>query len=208
MKKVFKILTLIMLIFTIFKISNTFAKYYSEAKTETLSQQVAQWVIKINELDIYSAGGETVEFEVNKFNNFTNANAAPNKIAPASEGYTDIIIDPKGTDVAVKYDIELDLTGVTNLAVSARLEMASGTSTLIRTGENTYSGIITLEDVQAEEKQTIRCYITWSNDETKNEDDTALGTNSATASGVNFHIEADVTLTQYLGEEIVEYVES
>ena len=207
MKKVFKILTLVMLIFTIFKISNTFAKYYSEATSDNLSQGVAQWVIKINELDIYSASGATVEFPVSNFGNFTNSNAVPNKIAPSSEGYADIIIDPAGTDVAIKYDIELDLTGVSNLAVSARLEMASGENTLIKTGENKYSGIISLADAQAGVTKSIRCYITWNNDETKNAEDTLLGTNAATESGVDFHIEANATFTQYLGEAIVEYVE-
>lgn len=204
MKKVLKILTIIMLIITILKIGDTYAKYYTKAQTATLSQDVGQWVIKINEMDIYSENGNSVQFTANNFNNFSNPNAAPDKISPSSTGYMDMVIDPTGTDVAVKYDIELDLTGVSNLAISARLEMTSGENTLIKTGENKYTGIISLADVQDEKTANIRCYVTWDNDETKNDKDTEIGS-QVVASIVSLSL--DVTVTQYLGETITPYVE-
>lgn len=200
MKKVLKILTLIMLIFTILKIGDTYAKYYAQAHTENLSQEIGKWVVKINEMDLYSKTGESVKFQVNNLNNFSNPNAAPDKISPSSTGYVDIVIDPTGTDVAVRYDIELDLTGVSNLAIEARLEMASGTNTLVKTGKNTYSGIISLAEVQAGSKANARCYVTWNNDETKNAEDSAMGLNPQT----DISLSAKVTVTQYLGEEIKE----
>ena len=199
MKKVLKILTLIMLILTILKIGDTYAKYYAKAQTANLSQDVGQWVIKVNEMDIYSETGESVEFITNNFNNFSNPNAVPDKISPSSTGYADIVIDPTGTDVAVRYDIEIDLTGVSSLAIEARLEMVSGTNTLVKTGENTYSGIISLADVQAGNKANVRCYITWTNDENKNTEDTVFGTGEQQ---VDISLSANVTLTQYLGEDL------
>lgn len=202
MKKVFKILTLIMLIFTILKIGDTYAKYYAQAHTATLSQEVGKWVIKVNEMDIYSESGESVEFQVNNLDNFSNPDAAPDKISPSSTGYVDIVIDPTGTDVAVRYDIQLDLTGVPNLAIEARLEMASGANTLVKTGENTYSGTISLAEIQAGNTANIRCYVTWNNDETKNDEDSAIGIGTR----ANVSLSASVTVTQYLGEEISEYV--
>lgn len=202
MKKVFKILTLIMLIFTILKIGDAYAKYYAQAHTENLSQEVGKWVIKVNEMDIYSESGESVQFQVNNLNNFSNPNAAIDKISPSSTGYVDISIDPTGTDVAVRYDIELDLTGVSNLAIEARLEMASGANTLVKTGANTYSGIISLADAQAGNTADIRCYVTWNNDETKNDEDSVIGLGPR----ANISLFANVTVTQYLGEEITEYV--
>ena len=204
MKKVFKILTLIMLIFTILKIGDTYAKYYARAHTATLSQEVGKWIIKVNEMDIYSESGETVEFQVNNLDNFSNPDAAPDKISPSSTGYVDIVIDPTGTDVAVKYDIELNFTRPSNLAMEARLEMASGANTLVRTGENTYSGTISLAEVQAGNTANIRCYISWNNDETKNNEDSIIGLGTR----VNISLSANVTVTQYLGEEITEYVPS
>ena len=202
MKKVLKILTLIMLIITILKISDTYAKYHATAHTDTLSRDVAKWVIKVNELDI-SRTGETVEFPINKFNNFTNANTLGDKISPASEGYADIIIDPTGTDVAVRYDIEIELNGASNLAVSARLAMASGDNTLVKTGENTYTGIISLSEVQEGKTADVRCYITWVNDENKNNEDTEIASSD---DRVKFNVAARATISQYLGEDITPYV--
>ena len=202
MKKVLKILTLVMLIFTIFKIGDTYAKYFAEANSATLTQDIAKWVIKVNNLDIYSETGETVEFPINKFNNFSNSDTVADKISPASEGYADIVIDPTGTDVAGRYDIEIEVTNASSLAVSARLEMASGTNTLVKTGENTYTGTISLADAQAGSTASIRCYLTWSNDETKNEADTA----AMQVENATFKVLATVTVTQYLGETITEYV--
>lgn len=202
MKKVFKILTLIMLIITLLKIGDTYAKYFSKATTSTLSQEVGKWVIKINEMDIYSETGETVEFEVNNLDNFSNVNATPDKISPASTGYVDIEIDPTGTDVAVRYDVEIDLTGVSNLAIEARLEMAFGENTLVRTAENTYTGIISLADVQEGSTTILRCYVVWENDETQNEQDSEVGA----VFGQEINLSAKVTATQYLGETITEYV--
>lgn len=203
MKKVLKILTLVMLIFTILKIGDTYAKYFAEANTETLSQDIAKWVILVNELDI-SENAETLTFPIDKFSNFSNENSVADKISPSSEGYADIVIDPTGTDVAVRYDIELELTGTSDLAIEAGLEMASGENTLVKTGENTYTGIISLADVQAGNKANIKACIKWTNDEEKNGADTEIAT---TGERVKFQVEAKVTVTQYLGEAITEYVE-
>ena len=81
--------------------------------------------------------------------------------------------------------------------------MVSGTNTLVQTGENTYSGIISLADVQAGNKANVRCYVTWANDENKNEEDTAVGTGAELA---DISLSANVAVTQYLGEELTPYV--
>lgn len=194
MKKVLKILTLIMLIFTILKIADTYAKYYASAHTTTLSKEVGQWVIKVNEMDIYSETGETVEFEVDNFGNFSNPHATPDKISPGSEGYADIIIDPTGTDVAVKYEIVLNVSNLPE-GVTVCLEMATGENTLDLTGENKYTGTISLADVQAGNTANIRCYIRWENLEGNNANDTTLGTTL----GQELSVTATVTVRQYLG---------
>jgi len=204
MKKVLKILILVMLIFTILKISDTYAKYLTIATTDQLSQDIADWVIKVNEMDIYSAEGESVELEIDKFSNFTNNYASPDKIAPFSEGYTDIVIDPTGTEVAVRYDMQVEVSGTSGLDIQARLETISEEDVLVKTGENTYTGIISLTDIQEGKKANIRAYILWMNDEAKNEADTALAT---TGQREKLDISLNVTVSQYLGEEITEYAE-
>ena len=204
MKKTLKILTLVMLIITLIKIGETYAKYLATATTETLEQKVGQWVIKVNEMDIFKAEGDSVEFPLTQINNFATSNAATDKIAPGSEGYTEIVIDPTSTEVAVRYDITLELTGVSDLAISARLETANGENTLVKTGENTYTGIIALSDVQSGEKASVRCYLKWedlNNDATNEKDSTAGSTVD-----LNLQLKANVTVLQYLGEEITPYV--
>lgn len=204
MKKVLKILTLIMLIITILKIADTYSKYYTRAHTSSLTKDIGEWVIKVNEMDIYSENGASVELVIDKFNNYTNNYASPDKIAPFSEGYTDIVIDPTGTDVAVRYDMQIEVPETSVLDLEARLEMISDEEVLIKTGENTYTGIINLSDVQQGKKANIRAYILWMNNEEKNEEDTAIAT---TEQRENLEISVNLTVSQYLGEEITEYVE-
>ena len=204
MKKVLKILTLVMLILTIIKIRDTYAKYFASANTANLKHDIADWVIKVNELDIYSEGGESVEFALDNLKNFSNPNAAPDKISPSSTGYDDIIIDPAGTEVAVRYDLELILTGVSDLPVSVRLEMVeSGETPLVQTGEHTHSGILSLADVKEGKTAKIRCYATWENDEANNEIDSMAGLSGTIELGIT----VNVTVSQYLGEELTTYVE-
>lgn len=200
MKKVFKILTLIMLIITILKIGDTYSKYFTRANTDTLSQDVADWVIKINGVDAVTGGD--FEIPIGSFENVTNPYAVTDKISPSSQGYVDFKIDPTGTEVAVRYDIEILLTGdVTEYGIQARLEMTSGEQ-LIRTAENTYSGTISLADVLQGKQTSIRCYIEWPNNELNNEKDSELGS----MLGANLSLDVSLTASQYTGEEIVPYV--
>lgn len=204
MKKVLKILTLIMLTITIINIGNTYSKYYASANTNNLFQDVGSWIIKVNELDIYSENGETVEFTLNEFSNFTNPNTDPNKISPGNKGYTDIVIDPSGTDVAVRYDINLnqnisDLSTVWGINIWLEIQEPSENMRFVQINESSYSGIISLADVQANKIATIRCYIEWENDETLNEEVSALGNQKERYEVVMPLI---MTVSQYLGEEL------
>jgi len=203
MKKVLKILTLIMLILTILKITDTYAKYYTMA-TGTLEQEIGKWVINLNEVDIYSETGETVEFLIEPDSSIiTSSNTAPGKIAPASTWYADITLKSEGTEVAVRYDVEIDLSDYEDVTLEHGVSVVGVAKEIKRTGENTYTGIISLADVQANKLETIRCSIKWKNDESKNEDDTAIGE----VYGQSFEIPVKITCTQYLGETITEYTE-
>ena len=205
MKKVLKILTLVMLIITIIKIGDTYSRYYTSANTTDLYKDIGEWIIKVNEMDIYSENGDTVEFVLNKFNNFTNSNTEPTKISPGNKGYTDIVIDPSGTDVAVRYDIELHSDWINEfemlLGGNVFLEIQEPTENMqfVEIDKNSYSGIISLEDIQANKTVTIRCYIEWKNDETLNNMVTILAT---TGRRVTLKLPINITVSQYLGEEL------
>ena len=102
----------------------------------------------------------------------------------------------------MKYDVELDTTNDSNLAITAWLEMQSEERTLIKTGEHKYTALFTLDEIQDSQTDTLRCYIMWANDENKNEIDTEV----AGDVDAKVKVYVRITATQFLGEEIVEYV--
>ena len=68
-------------------------------------------------------------------------------------------------------------------------------------GENTYSKVITLEEIKNKVTNTIRVYIKWNNVEENNEEDSKIGLTKD-----NFiSIPVSVSVIQYLGEPVVEY---
>ena len=149
MKKVLKILTLVMLIITIIKIGDTYSRYYTSANTSNLSKDIGEWIIKVNEMDIYSEDGDTVEFTLENFGNFTNPNTDPTKISPGNKGYTDIVIDPTGTDVAVRYDIELaeellQVKEILGISISFELQNPTENMQLVKISENNCQIIVIL----------------------------------------------------------------
>ena len=93
MKKSFKILTLIMFIITIWQISVTYAKFYTEAHA-SFEENIGNWIIKVNNTDIYSEDGQNVNFVLDEFYYEQSAYTPENKIAPGKTGYCDIVIDP------------------------------------------------------------------------------------------------------------------
>lgn len=203
MKKVLKILTLVMLIITIIKIGDTYSRYYTSASTNNLSKDIGEWIIKVNEMDIYSEDGDTVEFTLENFGNFANPNTDPTKISPGNKGYTDIVIDPTGTDVAVRYDIEfnedmiLEFQNFWGFKMSLELQNPTENMRLVKISDSKYSGTISLDDIQKNKMVTIRYYFEWINDEEKNYIDTIVGTQ-----GLNIEVPINITVTQYLGEEL------
>ena len=203
MKKVLKILTLVMLIITIIKIGDTYSRYFTSASTNNLSKDIGEWIIKVNEMDIYSEDGDTVEFTLENFGNFANPNTDPTKISPGNKGYTDIVIDPTGTDVAVRYDIEfnedmiLEFQNFWGFKMSLELQNPTENMRLVKISDSKYSGTISLDDIQKNKMVTIRYYFEWINDEEKNDIDTIVGTQ-----GLNIEVPINITVTQYLGEEL------
>ena len=206
MKKSLKILALIMLLITIWQISVSYAKFYAQAHA-TFSSNVGDWNIKINEMDIYSENGDKVSVEIDELDLVENSYTVENKIAPGSERYFSINIDPEGTSVAVRYDIDLDLGELSDLIeennkLSISVNEGSRNNPIIQTGKSTYTAIIKLEDINANKKDNVRVNIKWENDDENSQKDTETGS----VYGRNFSIPVEVTVSQYLGEEIIPYI--
>lgn len=164
--------------------------------------KIATWKVEINGSVVTN---EQKTFSIDDITWNSSDNVLEGKVAPGIDGYFDIIIDPNDTDVSVRYDLIYDMStlkSINEAFVITKVEEINGKK-LTLTDKDTYTGIIDLKSTEAKEIYTIRTYIKWEDIETNNDNDYLLGTSSIT-----FELPIEVNVTQYLGEEIVEYVDS
>ena len=197
MKRVLLLISLLMLFFTIYLTMDTYALFESN-KNYDVSSDIAKFVIKVN-----GSEAKTEEFVVDSIAYYENEYVIDNKIAPLVDGYFDIVIDAEDVEVSLRYDIEFDFSSLSipGLVISSITEL--GGNTLVLTDKDTYSGVITLADMDSSTVNTVRVSISWQNDEANNEVDSSWG---MVANKV-ISIPVNVKLTQYLGEELSVYVE-
>ena len=197
-KKLFIILTLIVFSITIYKIIETYSLFESESDA-TVEIPIAKWNIELNETDI--TNGLTEEIIINDFTVVEDANVKEGKIAPGMLGMVDLTLDPKDTDVSIKYEITLGDIGDQPISLQS-VQLISGSSTLIRTAEDKYTGIMNLQNIKNNTATvTVRITVLWENDENNNEADTVIGTQA----GHTLDIPITLDAVQYLGEQIVPY---
>lgn len=158
------------------------------------------WQIKVNNTDI--SNGINKEFNVSEIDINENEHVKQGNLAPGLSGTFDISIDPSNTDVSVRYDVSLNQENLINknITIKSITETKEGT-TLVRTGENTYTGVIPLERIKQGIDNNIEVEIEWKNDDTNNEEDTNMGRQE----DYKLEIPIIVHVSQYLGEEIVAY---
>lgn len=195
-KKILYFICGLCLSMTIFMVIDSYGLFESK-NVLNVDSNIAKWNVFINGTDIKK--NET--FVVDKINLINNNNVLEGKMAPGSKGYFDIVIDPTDTDTSIRYDISFDFSSLNDkIVVSGIEEITSGN--LVRTGKNTYSKVITLNEIKNCITNTIRVYIKWDNSD--DESDSAIG------SVINNFINVPVTIAayQYLGEKIDIYNES
>ena len=108
MKKTWILVGIIMFLFTSYQIATSYAKYTAEADA-TVEKQAGAWVIKINDDDISNSNAQTT-FDIDELVFPENEFVVDGKLAPASSGYFDVVIDPTGSSVAVRFDVTLDVS--------------------------------------------------------------------------------------------------
>ena len=148
-------------------------------------------------LDITDTMTEAIE--INNFQYSTSSHVQTGYIAPGGTAYFELVVDASDCDVAVLYSVDLNLGELdlgTNINIS--LQDMDG-STVVRTGEYLYSGIIDLASL--DDARTLRVTIQWVNNEANNDTDTKLGEveDSQISIPIIFHAQ------QYLGETLVPY---
>lgn len=187
---------IIMLGVTIYNVRDSYALFESELAVEA-DTTAGAWNIYVNNTNI---SGSTTTFTVDNINISTNEHVVANKMAPGTSAYFDLNIVPTGTDVSVRYDITFDFSELSTSLVVDDISELNGRN-LVRTAENVYSGVMTLNEIRNNATSSVRVSIKWDNDEANNEADTEVGMN--VNGSISIPVRIDVI--QYLGEELVEY---
>lgn len=203
-KNIRKILFLLMtsvFILLIYKIIDIYAVFHSEIESNVALEN-GKWNITINGSDITT--GTVTEFVINQITTTENDHVKPGNLAPGLSGSFEIEINPEDTNVSVRYDITLNQQelGDSNLKIRS-IEEIEQNYKLIKTDENTYTGVILLEEINQGINHRIRMEVEWADEEISNEADTTLGTDVTN----KLQIPITVHAIQYLGEEITPITE-
>ena len=138
-------------------------------------------------------------FTVNSFVWSTSDNVKSGKAAPGLDGYFEIVLDPNNTDTSIRYDLTFDFSGLDEDQFRVDRIVEINDKTIYRTGESTYSNIITLDEIRNNETNTIRVYIEWVEDEANNDKDSALVLND-----IDLKIPVQVDIIQYIDGDVIE----
>ena len=197
-KKIYVLYIGIILLLT-YCIMQIFAVFQSEIGG-TVKMINGVWQIKVNDTDI--SNGIDKKFTVDKINIKDNEHVKQGNLAPGLSGTFDILINPENTDVSIKYEISLNEQNLTNKNITIKsITETKEKIELVRTAQNTFTGVIPLEKIKQGVVNNIEVEIEWKDDETNNEEDTNIGTQE------NYKLEIPIVVhvTQYLGEEIIAY---
>jgi hypothetical protein len=195
--KIIYIVCAIMIFISIYEIKNTYGLFESKKEID-IDKSVAKWNIYINDNNLNT----TETFTIDNFTFQETDTVAKDKIAPGILGWFDILIDARDTQVSIIYEITFDFTSLPSNITVEKIEEINGRE-IIKTGPNTYSNYITLEDINNNLKDTIRVHIKWNNDEENNENDTNIGI----IKNNSIKIPVSITVSQYLNDTIEPYNE-
>ena len=129
----------------------------------------------------------------------SSAHTRPGTISPGADGNISFTLDPSGSGVAILYDFTIiDKQSDKNKLLTCT-GFKSSNGNLIRTGENTYTGLITLDDINKNKVIDLSLGFIFDDEEVE-------GITSDDAPLENF-ISISFHAVQYNGEEIVPYSE-
>jgi len=205
MKKIWLLVGIVLLIFTGYEIAISYAKYVSQAQG-VAEEGAGAWAITVNDEDIVT-GNTQKTFVIDQLTYLPNQYVADNVMAPASVGFFDITINPSGSSVAIRFDINIDSTGLginDAIYIDSAFKIVNGVevqNSMTKTTADTYTGTMSLSDVNLNQTTTIRVYVKWEETGENDEDDTLIGD----LKNVNLDLPIVITVSQYMGEQIVEY---
>lgn len=195
LKKLLFLLIMCVIVLLIYKIIDIYAVFHSEVEANVKLQN-GIWNITINGTQI-TTGVET-QFVIDEISTTENDYVKPGRLAPGLSGSFELAISPEDTNVSVRYDVTLNQEelGNSNLKIKSIQEVEQGHE-LIKTAENTYTGIIPLEEINNGIIHKMKVEVEWA-DDGNDESDTQLGKDESH----QLQIPISVHVIQYLGEEI------
>ena len=201
-KKAIILLCLFIVLLIIYGVVRIYALFHSEL-VANVQLQNGTWNIFVNETDITK--GKDIKFEINNVTVQENEHVKPGNIAPGLTGIFKININPKDTNVSVRYDIKLDKEKLTNpnIQIKSIKETLNGNE-LIKTDSDTYTGIISLQKIEQGTINEITVEVEWIDNEQNNEEDLKLGTTFE----AQYQIPITVHVSQYLGEQLNNYIDN
>ena len=199
MKKQDKIIiVLIAVLILIFIVSKTLSLLQTNI-TARAELPLAKWNILINGTELTSTS--TADIRVNNIVWDENSHTSAGVVAPGSTGKVYLEINPTNTGVAFTYTISFIDKIINNNYILTITDIKDDGGSLVRTAPQSYTGLFTLEEIRSRENKTVEIDVEWINDESNNQSDTLVGTQSTTPSFIHLEMEA----IQYNGETITPY---
>ena len=179
-KTKFKIIVALICIATllIFGVIQIFALFKSRIDGDIILKNGA-WNIFVNDKDI-STGGIDKKFTVNNIEISSNSHVKDGNIAPGLSAHFNIKIDPKDTDVSIRYSIMIDQEKITNKnIIISQVKETEHNNKLTQVEPGKYVGIMTLDDIKNNNTNTINIEVKWVDNDENSEQDIKLGTKEA-----------------------------
>lgn len=192
MKKCLWLLSIVSLLVLGSCIAKTYALFESNLDG-TVNNPIGKWNIKLN--DILVSSSEEKVITIDKFIYDNNDMVRDGYIAPGSSGYFDLILDTMGTEVAIKYNIAVDLDKIENENITLDVKAMNGIS-VASADSGVYSGVLSLDDINNNAQIILRLMINWNNDIDYDSTDTELGIKLDS----KLEVPIKITVEQYLGE--------
>lgn len=187
-------LSLVVMVAAIYLISRSYASFETNLNSTGVGN-IAMWNILVNDKNITTTEDAVIDI--------TNIiwDEGVTKIAPGSTGTATLVINADGTDVAVKYTISLIDHVVDSNYLLTVIDISDSDGNLVKTGVNSYTGVITIDEIMAKKTETVTIKIGWVNDESNNSTDSLIGLGES----VPTFIDLSMNAIQYTGEAITPY---
>lgn len=199
--RVLEILCIISLLFTIFSIRRTYARYFEKVDT-TYQTHIKRWLIKINDLNIHEAKSlsEVVQPVLVENENMNNNNT----LVPGRTGYFDMMIDYTYVDLAFEYEFSIEQLNATQLKDFEiyGYEIVDGDKSTVTETKQIKGVIDPDKDLNSakEKKRDIRILFRW-NDGDGSIMDNKLDTQYRSEENEALNYRATLKFTQYIESE-------